>query len=182
MFQYCEENLSQHIKFLYITHGDLKISRSKLEERFKMSVPIVGTQRFHKYVPLSKTKMKVFYLSTETAGEERSIVKSSRFLEKACEPPSLKIGDYIVCTYGSTRTRWGGIVQEYHEEYNDFCINFLYPSGYSKFYHFPSKKDVCIVPYENIIGVLRTPNLNQGTSRIQYNFLKQEVQQFMSLL
>ena len=174
MFQFCKENLSQHIKFYFFNPEQITATGKKLKRRFDMAISITGTQKFHKYVPLNETTLRVYHLSQDTEGEERSIIKLSKVISKV--KPTPKIGDYIVCSYGSTN--WVGLVQEYYEAHDDFKIDFLYPSGCNKYYHFPTKRDICIIPQENVIGIVSTPILNQGT-RIQYKFLEQELKQFI---
>ena len=69
-----------------------------------------------------------------------------------------------------------GIVEEYCEEFDDFTVNFLHPSGSSgaTAYYYPSKKDSCAVPGHYMLTVMSCPTL-RGGSRIQYIFKKYEI-------
>ena len=101
-------------------------------------------------------------------------------MKKSCSNPvDSKIGDFVVCTYN--QLNWVGLVESYDEEFDDFGVSFLYPSGFNKFYYFPEKKDFCHVIAENILGILPTSNLKAGTTRIQYQFNEAELKSIMKL-
>ena len=68
------------------------------------------------------------------------------------------------------------VVDSHDEEFDDFNINFLHPSGFSSFYYYPSVKDTCNIDKHDIIKILSSPSLKPGTQRIQYSFLKKELQ------
>ena len=72
-------------------------------------------------------------------------------------------------------------MDSYDEEFGDFGISFLYPSGFCKYYYFPETKDFCHVIIEHILEILPTPNLKAGTTRIQYEFNEAELKNIMQL-
>ena len=85
----------------------------------------------------------------------------------------IRPGEYVGCI--CNKEVWYGIVEEYCEEFNDFIVNFLHPSGTSgaTAYHYPSTKDSCAVPGHHILTVMSCPSL-RGGSRIQYIFPKKK--------
>ena len=98
--------------------------------------PIPGTRKCHKFVPVNEIKMKALEISFDENGIERSTQKTNDCipLNPIVEPHN---GDYIVCKYNETN--WVGFV-ELCDEFNDFGVSFLYPSGSSRYYYFPEKK------------------------------------------
>ena len=171
-FEYCTKYLSSNIIFFYVSETEVSNFQDQLESRFNLAHTLEGTRRFHKFVPQNQSQLKVFETSSDITGYIKSITKessSTRNLE-------VKIGNYVVCIYDDEI--WIGSVNEYEEEFNDFLISFLYPQGFSKQYKFPAFPDRCYVPQENILGVLKTPNLIGG-SRIAYSFNEKELRSFI---
>ena len=74
-FQFCEENLSKTIKFFFVTTSDLKDAEQRLEHQFKDSRAILGTQKYHRFVPINKGELMV-YLISSGIGEKKKIEKS----------------------------------------------------------------------------------------------------------
>ena len=178
MFQYCNENLNKNIKFFYTSNDEIEAVSNTLQERFSKSIQVPGTRKYHKFVPLNENKIKAFELSFDVNGDEKYTQKTEN--EKSCSNPvDSKIGDFVVCTYN--QLNWVGLVESYDEEFDDFGVSFLYPSGFNKFYYFPEKKDFCHVIAENILGILPTSNLKAGTTRIQYQFNEAELKSIMKL-
>ena len=92
------------------------------------------------------------------------------------EDVNIDIGTHIVCLYMGSK--WIGMINSYSDEFDDYIVNFMQPPGYSKYYVFPSIEDSCPVPKANIISILSNPNLNCGTTRIQYVFDSKELGQY----
>lgn len=172
MFEFCEQNFHE-VKFFYTGKNEIQNSETFLASRFQNALPIVGTQKIHKILPLHKGKVKVFETSNTEEGEEKKILKSY-------ENESIKIsekpicGQYVICQYDNKK--WIGIVESYDIEFDDFKINFLHPSGISKFYSYPLSLDTCNVEAKDIIKILDTPTLNTGTNRIQYQFSTKDLE------
>ena len=177
MFNYCTEHLSNKIKFFYTTNEEIEASTRKLNERFSESLQIPGTRKFHKFVPVNEIKIKALEISFDENGIERSTQKTNDCipLNPIVEPHN---GDYIVCKYNETN--WVGFV-ELCDEFNDFGVSFLYPSGSWRYYYFPEKKYFCYVDMAYILGILSIPTLKAGTTRIQYEFNKTELKNMMEL-
>ena len=131
------KNLILTSEFFYTTNKEIEASKRKLNERFSVSLQIPGTRKFHKFVPVNEIKIKALEISFDENGIERSTQKTNDCipLNPIVEPHN---GDYIVCKYNETN--WVGFVELCDEEFNDFGISFLYPSGSSRYYYFPEKK------------------------------------------
>ena len=84
-----------------------------------------------------------------------------------------KPGDYVVCKYDDRVLVT--IINSYDEEFHDFKVQFLYPSGYNKYYNYPEIKDSCHLNKKYILKILATLSLKSGTQRIQYHFKTKEI-------
>ena len=73
------------------------------------------------------------------------------------------------------------MVDDSDEYFNNYLINFLYSLGISKKYSFPLKEDKCIVTKENIVKVLKAPNLIGGF-KIKYTFDNQDLKSTMKII
>ena len=133
---------------------------------------IPGTLKYHKFIPTNEFKIKVFEISSDENGVEKYIQKKDNeksVLNSTFHPNN---GDFIICNYN---------VDSYDDEFSDFGISFLYPSGYRKYYHFPEKKDFCHIIKEDILGILCSPNIKAGTTRIQYAFDEEALKKIMKI-
>ena len=52
-----------------------------------------------------------------------------------------KSGDYVICKY--VDKVWAAFISSYDEEFDDFKVELLYPSGYNKYYCYPKIEDSC---------------------------------------
>jgi len=68
---------------------------------------------------------------------------------------------------------WVGNIQNITEEENDIQVTFMHPHGPAKSFKWPSKPDVCWVPLEGILSVLRPPVTSNGR---QYYIDKRDAQ------
>jgi hypothetical protein len=84
----------------------------------------------------------------------------------------IKIGDYVVASYDNIL--WIGKVEDYDENYDDYLLNFLYPSGINIIYKYPERSDKCRILKEHIVKILTPPRLISG-SRLKYSFDHQEL-------
>lgn len=174
MFQFCEQNLSAHIKYFFVSKLEVEDSEHNLRSRFTNSRTIQGTQKFHRFVPLNKKEIMVYPFSSGK-GEKKSITMQPGEDEQLfVDIKGVKVGQYISCIYNMEV--WLGIIEECCEDYNDFIVNFLEPSVSSgaKSFHFPTKRDACAVPGESMLAIMTLPTLKGGT-RLQYTFPQKEV-------
>ena len=106
--------------------------------RFQNALSISGTQKLHKIIPVSNGRVKIYETSDADEGEERIIPKNSKkvMVQDLLHP---KPGVYVVCKYDNKV--WVAIINSYDEEFDDFKVKFLYPSGYNKYYYYPKIED-----------------------------------------
>lgn len=175
MFIFCQKYLSKNIKYFYTTFKQIENEEKRLCERFNTSIQIPGTRKYHKFVPINESTIKAFETSYDEVGVEKAVNKSGIY------SPSLelntKISDYIICNY--KKLKWIGIVESFNEDFEDYEVNLLIPSGYRKYYCFPKSKYVCHMLKHNILKILSVPTLKAGTSRIQYKFREAELKSEM---
>ena len=179
MFNFVKSHLPK-IKTFFVSDQDVQATRSSLEERFSSAKVIVGTQRFHRFVPGQNGILSVYETSDIAAEEEqKTIIKQSDDQslgeddDVLLRPGDIPEGSFIVCSYDAQL--WVGIVRGIDEEFGDFCVEFLEPSGVKASYGFPSRKDICMVPPENLLGKpLSLPKLT-GSTRRRYSFKMEEL-------
>ena len=69
-----------------------------------------------------------------------------------------------------------------HQEFGDYDVRFLHPSGVKPAYWFPDdERERCFKTRDQILSVLPNPGLTGGT-RIRYAFLTENVKAAMRLL
>ena len=74
---------------------------------------------------------------------------------------------------------WVGYVDHQDQEFGDYHIRFLHPSGVSKTYSFPSDvREQCFKSVDQIIGILPDPTW-AGASRIRYAFPEEKLRALM---
>jgi len=139
-----------------------------LEPRFLTALQIPGTQKHHRFVPVGDGFLEISETSEEGAMAKRVKITNNQSLSTENEIYPILLGSYVVAEEGSKK--WVGYVDFEDEEFGDYHIKFLHPSGIKAFYYFPNDdREHCFKSRENIIGVLSTLNLKAG-SRIQYSF------------
>ena len=67
---------------------------------------------------------------------------------------------------------WIGLVIKINYHENDLQINFLHPCGPSKYFYWPSHKDVCWVPLSHILCKIHQPKLASAAAAIRSASLK----------
>ena len=65
----------------------------------------------------------------------------------------ISANEYVACYYDSNW--WVGLVQNVNCDEKDVEIIFLHPPGPSNNFTWPKRKDVCWVPYMNVICKIR---------------------------
>lgn len=185
MYHFCSKEFKSSIKILYVS-TQVKEIEDRLDQRFAHPIkPVVGTLKFHRFVPMSKDSLMVYPLSENTKGEFRTL-KAILTPTGSDESDSIQgntftkvnVGCFVGCVYG--QQLWFGLVKDYDAQYEDYIINFLQPSGVAQSYTFPTKEDSCPVEAENILGTVQA-GLRGGT-RIQYVFPRDDVESFAEKL
>ena len=96
---------------------------------------------------------------------------------------NLKVGfdkisanEYVACYYDSKW--WAGVVQNVNCDEKDVEINFLHSPGHSNSFTWSKRKDICLVPYMNVICKIIPPT----TSTRQTYYLEKEGNEMISKL
>ena len=78
------------------------------------------------------------------------------------------VGSYVVVEDSSKM--WVGFVDRQDDEFGDYLIRFLHPSGVHRSYAFPDdSREQCFKSADQIIGILPDPSMAM-TTRIRYYF------------
>ena len=178
---YSNEKSKSCINFFYVSADDFKNFEENLNSRLDVPIqPIKGTMSFHRFTPISKDLVEVRCLSSSSNVQIHSLIsKSTKTLNMLQEKSkTFKINDFVCCTYD--KNVWVGMIEEYNEEFEDYIIKFLHPSGVSPSYYFPPRNDICPISVDNILGsvnaTLRPPH------RIQYVFSPEELNEYQSVI
>ena len=86
----------------------------------------------HKIIPAGNGRVKIYETSNHAnEGEERITIKDSKrdMVQDLLRP---KYGVYVICKYDDKV--WVAFISSYNEEFYDFKVKFLYPSGHNKYY------------------------------------------------
>ena len=80
---------------------------------------------------------------------------------------------FIACIYNNKW--WLGLVKQFSEEYGDYLVSFMHPSGEAKQYFWRDKEDSCWVEKTSIICTLQSPAISSSSTR-GYSFLKTDLE------
>ena len=193
-FNYCNSHLKS-IKCFYTTKEEVEATTISLESRFSKALTIPGTQKHHRFAPISDGYLEISEISHTSS--ERKPVKIS---QTAVAPDAMgdemthegvvneaqpqepegefnPLGSYVVVEEGSKK--WVGYVDHQDQEFGDYHIRFLHPSGVSKSYSFPDDvREQCYKGVDQIIGILPNPTV-AGLSRIRHTFPKEKLKALM---
>jgi hypothetical protein len=115
------------------------------------------------------------YTDISNSAVSKSVAITERNIDAEKEPMEetlLEIspgGTFVACVYDDKW--WIGIVREKSEDYDDYLITFLNPSGEAKQYYWPEKEDYCWIEKSDIVCTLSTPNITSSSTR-GYSFSK----------
>ena len=154
MFSFCSENISG-IQFYFVSKEAVLEAEASLEERFRTSRTIKGTQRYHRYIPQSTSTLAGHEISL---GERTAVVSVVESLQVDTSDGTK--GSYIACMY--EEEVWYGLVEEISEEFGDFLIKFMHPSVGGRRSVFLEKDDTCWVRESDILCTIEPPNLTSG--------------------
>jgi hypothetical protein len=94
-------------------------------------------------------------------------------LGKADSTEILPGSTYIACQYD--RKWWVGMVKDKSEDFDDYLVTFMTPSGLSKQYFWQEKQDTCWIEKANIVCTLQSPAITSTSTR-GYSFPKSNLQ------
>ena len=115
---------------------DVARSETELKVRFEMARTVKGTLQFHRFVPVSKSRLHVYRLSAQANDPELVPISESDGVETRNEAArSLHAQEQsFVCSLYD-KFPWIGMVDEISDEYGDYRINFMHPHGPARQFH-----------------------------------------------
>ena len=178
LFHYCRDSITS-IKSFFVSAAEVELVAKELEQRFSLAKPITGTQKFHQFIPLTEGFMGVSEIST-MAAENRTnvrVLKKDKVVEPEQPIPRIPLGAFV-CIQDREKF-YVARIENFDEEFGDYCLEILNPAGIQDSYTFPSQQQQRLFcSQEQIKGIFSSPQLIGG-AEIQYAFLQQELQQFM---
>ena len=166
MFAFCRDNI-HGVHFYFVSAESIQEVDAALQERFSESHTLKGTQRYHRYVPLSTTTLAVHEVSSGPRARVVSIVEALQI-----DISDVVKGNYVACMYD--KKVWYGIVNDISEEFGDFLIKFMHPSGGMNKFVFPESDDICWIEESDILCTIDPPSLtsSRGGYTISHGSLK----------
>ena len=157
MINLCREEIKE-IKFFGISQLQMKIVRENLKVRFDKGKTLPGTRRCHHFVPQSRYK-----ISYKITSDDRDFEGSFDLFNdesQQLEITKFTVNKFVSCRYDTFW--WIGIIIDIDEEAGDLKIKFLHPHGPNKNFYWPSKDDICYVPFTKILCLLSPPSTSSG--------------------
>jgi transposase len=145
LYDFATENIKS-IDFEFCTKHDYEETQKFLLNRFSESKAIVGTQKFHSFVPVSENKIvvKPYYSSQEESLECVTLVDQITPTDLECITSG-----FVTVAYDNSW--WLGCIEEKDASSNVFKINFLHPKGPARSFFYPQSKDVLVVPGNTLL-------------------------------
>ena len=146
LHDFATENISS-IDFEYCTTDDYEETKKYLLPRLSESKAIVGTQKFHSFVPFSEHQIiaKPYYFSQDESLKCVTTVYQ-------ITPTNLEhiASGFVTVTYENSW--WLGCIEgKNHDMYR---VNFLHPKGPARSFFYPQPKDVLDVPGNTLLQKL----------------------------
>ena len=135
MFAFCRDNI-HGMHFHFVSNETIQEVDAALQQWFSECHTLKGTQRYHRYVPLSTTTLAVHEVSSVPRARAVSIVETLQI-----DIRDVAKGNYVACMYD--KKVWYGIVNDISEEFGDLLIKFMHPSGPMNKFVFPEVDDTC---------------------------------------
>lgn len=102
MFAFCRDNI-HGVHFHFVSNETIQEVDAALQQRFSECRTLKGTQRYHRYVPLSTTTLVVHEVSSGPRARVVSIVEALQI-----DIHDVTKGNYVACMYD--KKVWYGIV------------------------------------------------------------------------
>ena len=159
MMTHCTNALPT-IHFVHLSKEELNDLTLKLEPRFQKASTIKGTRSFHYFEPLSENKLGIKRISQH---EEFSLEVTLHSDENPVfQHQNVTNNQFVTAVYDG---KWYvGMIQEIDRSTDDFLLSFMHPFGPACTFHWPSKSDICWVPFQHVLCVIDVPTLvsNRG--------------------
>jgi len=149
MFSHCVSTF-QNIHFFFVSDDEITIAREHLQQRFSAAITIKGTQRFHRFKPISSTKIEVYDLSSNRPLKQVDIAKNlSGENTQEDDDPRYPLGTFLACI--ASGSVWVGVIVEESPEFDDYRIKVLHPSGCVEKYFWPDNEEIMWMTQEAIL-------------------------------
>ena len=162
VYEWASDNIPE-INFKFCTLDDYKRAEFFLQDRFQRSKTIPGTQKLHCFFPLTNTTLRTKPYSNSSIQKEEKVA-----LVEADELPSVEINEFVAVVHDEMW--WIGCIHNVYKDSKSIKIDLLCPQGPSQSFKYPSKQNIVVVPYSD---VLIKVNPRTVTGRI-YTISKQE--------
>jgi hypothetical protein len=155
------------IKFFIVSHDDILTAEKQLQDRFSAAKTIPGTQKLHRFVPIDNTQLMVYDLSQSSISKVVTVCDTDdgQDITEIKDKDSMEISPgatFVACQY--ERKWWIGLAKLKSEEFDDYFVSFMMPSGLSRQYFWPEKEDTCWIEKANIICTLQSPAITSSST------------------
>ena len=134
------------IDFVYCSTKEYQDMEKKLALRFSESIPIVGTQKFHSYSPISENKINVKYYQS-CSDQFTNTVTAFDFLTTT-DILNIKSG-FVTIAYD--QSWWLACILKKNDDTCEFEVSFLHPKGPAASFFYPQPSDILTVPGETLL-------------------------------
>ena len=161
VFEFCKDSITGTTFFL-ISPEMLKSTRKFLQSRYTTATTVPGTRSFHHFESEAVGIIKYKRLSDDPdfCGKHNFLCASS-----STNAEDITLMSYVCCIYDSNW--WIGLVISIDTKENDVEVNFLHPSGPSKYFYWPSREDICWVPSSHILCKIGQPKLALAAAAVR---------------
>ena len=163
VMDFCTTNLLS-IVFHEITVEELDAKRTEFENsRYARATTVDGTRSYHHFVPVSSHQ-----ISFKKTSEDAKFTGTYSFALGSMTAPkkSFQVGNYIACMYDNLW--WIGLIEDISEvENRDVGVKFFHPHGPARSFSWPSRRDYCCVPFNNVLTTVSSPNTS-STGRVYH--------------
>ena len=164
-YHYCQESIST-ITTYYTRAEEVEEVQKLLAPRFELATTIVGTQRHHRFQPISRIELKIYQVSESSSNHNLAVVKitSNTTMTPSLQStaPTIPNNSYVCVEEGGKK--WIAHVVCFDKEFQDYLIQSLHPPRLRQAYWFPDDElEQCFKSHEQILGVLPQPRLTGGS-------------------
>ena len=143
-FEFCITKI-ENIKFSFTTMEDYESELEILADRHARASTIAGTQKFHYFEPVSSTTLLVKKYSSSQDIMLKNVDKE-HFKQSLEEK---EISGYVTAVYNSDWYLACVVNKDTTEK--EVTLSFLYPAGPAKSFVFPSKPDILVLPFSDVL-------------------------------
>lgn len=159
LFQWGIKNIPSVI-FFYVPNQEYVEEEKLLKNRFEESIAVVGTLKFHAFIPLATDTVEAKIYSHSDKSEMHK-VQVSPGVE---DVPFQEIVGFVACVY--EKQWWMACVLSKNEVEEDVSVSFLHPSGPSPSFTYPRRADILTVPKNCIISKINPTTATGRTYQV----------------